>query len=110
MHAGGDDAQTAANCKNRKDLMGACIKVRGRLRAYGSNPRCRIWPVGTTHLLGVADAGSLPSNVACGDGFEVYADFTVCPLTPAKPNGLQMVCVASAGNLRASEIKREAGQ
>ena len=110
MHAGGDDAQTAANCKNRKDLVGACIKVRGRLRAYGSNPRCRIWPVGTTHLLGVADAGSLPSNVACGDGFEVYADFTVCPLTPAKPNGLQMVCVASAGNLRASEVKGDGGQ
>jgi len=110
MQAGGDDAQTAANCKSRKDLVGACIKIRGRLRAYGTSPRCRIWPVGTTHLLGVADAGSLPSNVACGEGFEVYADFTVCPLTPARPNGLQMVCVASAGNLRASEIKREAGQ
>jgi hypothetical protein len=80
------------------------------MRAYGSYPRCRIWPVGTTHLLGVVNSASLPSNVACGDGFEVYADFLVCPLTQPKANGLQMVCVASAGNLRASEVKYDGGQ
>lgn len=89
--------------------MGECFKVRGRLRAYSGYPRCRIWPVGTTRLLGVADPGSLPSNVACGEGFEVYADFLVCPLTEAKPQGLQMVCVESAANIRASEIKAGEG-
>jgi hypothetical protein len=101
--------QVAAKCSGRKDLVGACFKVRGRLRWYGDNPNCRIWPVGTTRLLGVAGAESLPSNVACGEGFEVYADFTVCPLTQQKPNGLQMVCVASAGNIRASELKADGG-
>jgi hypothetical protein len=45
--------------------------------------------------------------VACGEGFEVYADYLVCPLTGVRPSGMQMVCVASAGNLRASEIKRD---
>jgi hypothetical protein len=102
------DTETAAACKGRKDLAGQCFKVRGRLRAYGTSPSCRIWPVGTAHLLGVANPDSLPSNVACGDGFEVYADFWVCPITGPRPSGMQMVCVASAGNLRASEVKREA--
>ena len=94
-------------CTGRKDKVGECFKVRGRLRAYAGYPRCRIWPVGTSHLLGIGDPNSLPSNVACGEGFEVYADYLVCPLTGAKPSGIQMVCVASAGNLRASEIKRD---
>ena len=94
-------------CKARKDLAGGCIKVRGRLRTYGTFPHCRIWPVGSTHLLGVAEPKTLPANVACGDGFEVFADFIVCPVTGPKPSGMQMVCVASAGNLRASELKSE---
>jgi hypothetical protein len=104
-----NNLQNGATCKNRKDLVGQCYKVRGRLRAYDTPPHCRIWPVGTSHLLGVVDAAALPSNVACGEGFEVYADFLVCPITPAKASGMQSVCVASAGNLRAAEIKREGG-
>jgi len=103
------NAQTSATCKSRKDLAGECFKVRGRLRAYTLNPQCRIWPVGTTHLLGVQDPGALPSNIACGEGFEVYADFLVCPLTATRQSGMQMVCVASAANLRASEVKPDAG-
>jgi len=102
---GAADAAGTGHCAGRKDQIGECFKVRGRLRAYASYPRCRIWPVGSTRLLGVADPSALPSNVACGDGFEVYADFLVCPLTEAKLQGLQMVCVASATNLRASEVK-----
>ncbi len=102
------NAQSSTTCKSRKDLAGECFKVRGRLRAYSSNPPCRIWPVGSPHLLGVHDSDSLPSNIACGEGFEVYADFVVCPLTAPKQSGLQMVCVASAANLRASEVKPDA--
>ena len=104
------NAQRAEACKSRKDLAGECYKVRGRLRAYTSNPACRIWPVGTTHLLGVEDPDALPSNIACGEGFEVYADFLICPLTVPRQSGLQMVCVASASNLRASEVKRDSGR
>ncbi len=96
-----------AHCAGRKDIVGECVRVRGRLRAYAGYPRCRIWPIGTTHLLGIADPSALPSNVACGDGFEVYADFLVCPLTGPRPSGIQMVCVGSASNIRASEIKPE---
>lgn len=92
------------HCSGKK--VAECYKVRGRLRAYPSYPRCRIWPVGTTRLLGVADQNALPSNVACGDGFEVYADFVVCPLTDPKAAGIQMVCVSSATNIRASELKQ----
>jgi len=101
--------QALGHCGARKDKVGECYKVRGRLRGYAGYPRCRIWPVGSTRLLGVADPSALPSNVACGEGFEVYADFLVCPLTEARPSGLQMVCVASAGNIRASEIKPDSG-
>jgi hypothetical protein len=99
------NAETSTACRSRKDLAGECFKIRGRLRAYSANPSCRIWPIGTTHLLGVEDPTALPSNIACGEGFEVYADFVVCPLTAPKRGGMQMVCVASAANLRASEVK-----
>jgi hypothetical protein len=102
-------AQTSPTCRGRKDLAGECFKVRGRLRAYNSDPACRIWPVGTPHLLGVEDPSALPSNIACGEGFEVYADFLVCPLTAPRQSAMQMVCVVSATNLRASELKRDAG-
>ena len=105
--AANDQRPALGHCAGRKDKVGECFKVRGRLRAYSGYPRCRIWPVGSTRLLGVAD--SLPSNVACGDGFEVYADFLLCPLTEAKATGMQMVCVASATNIRASEIKAGEG-
>jgi hypothetical protein len=103
------NAQAAVPCKGRKDLAGECFKVRGRLRGYSSNPPCRIWPVGTTHLLAVGNSNELPPNIACGEGFEVYADFVVCPLTAARQNGMQTVCVASATNLRASEVKPDGG-
>jgi hypothetical protein len=106
----GGGRQALNHCAGRKDKVGECFKVRGRLRAYPDYPRCRIWPIGTTRLLGVADPSSLPSNVACGDGFEVYSDFLVCPLTEAKESGMQMVCVASASNIRASEIKPSDGR
>ena len=92
------------HCSGKK--VAECYKVRGRLRAYPTYPHCRIWPVGTTRLLGVTDQSGLPSNVACGEGFVVYADFMVCPLTEPRPTGIQLVCVQSATNLRASEIKQ----
>jgi hypothetical protein len=106
--AGGvkSNGQPPATCRSRKDLAGECFKVRGRLRAYGANPPCRIWPVGTSHLLAVEDPNALPSNVACGEDFEVYADFAVCPLSAPEKGGMQSVCVVSAANLRASEVKR----
>jgi hypothetical protein len=103
------NAQTSPTCKSRKDLAGECFKVRGRLRGYSANPPCRIWPVGTNYLLGIQDPDALPSNIACGEGFEVYADFVVCPLSAERKNGARMVCVATATNLRASEVKRDSG-
>jgi hypothetical protein len=100
-----DSQRQLGHCAGRKDRAGECFKIRGRLRAYPGYPRCRIWPVGRTHLLGVTDPSALPSNVACGDGFEVYADFLVCPLAEARASGMQMVCVGGASNIRASEMK-----
>ena len=94
-----DQHENPGHCAGRKDRAGECYKIRGRLRAYEGYPRCRIWPVGSTHLLGVPDASDLPSNVACGNGFEVYADFVVCPLGEVRNSGMQMICVASATNL-----------
>ena len=107
MGAADATRQPAGQCAVRKDRVGECYKVRGRLRAYAGYPRCRIWPVGSTRLLGVADPSALPSNVACGEGFEVYADFLVCPLTEARTSGIQLVCVGAASNIRASEVKAD---
>jgi hypothetical protein len=95
------------HCSGRKERVGECYKIRGRLRAYAGYPRCRIWPIGTNHLLGIADPSELPSNIACGNGFEVFADFVVCPLVEVRSGGMQMICVANASNIRASEVRVE---
>jgi len=87
-------------------MVAACSVIRGRMRSYPSEPTCRIWPVGSTHLLAVANGDALPANIACGPGFEVYADFVLCP-TVKRYGTTHEVCVDSASHLRASEVKAE---
>jgi hypothetical protein len=75
------------------------------LSAYNGAPSARIWPVGSTRLLGVseqrfADPGvcNLPDAVARMLSFDrdVFADFVLCPFTPDEPGVMRLVCVDSA--------------
>ncbi len=88
-------------CKGNPALVGRCFRVRGRLRAYNGNPTFRIWPRGTTRLLGGQGPGEepiLPKDLACGFDCDVFADFEVCPFSESKPGVMQRTCIESASN------------
>jgi hypothetical protein len=95
-------------CRAHPALRGACFRARGRLSAYNGAPSARIWPVGSTRLLGVseqrfADPGvcNLPDAVARLLSFDqdVFADFVLCPFTPDEPGVMRFVCVDSASHV-----------
>ena len=68
-------------------------------------PGVRIWRIGTKRILGVLDgAGSaesddvLPASLRSQlgpewDKYEVYGDFTLCPLKRERPGYMQFVCL-----------------
>jgi len=97
-------------CKSRRDLVGSCRIVHGRLKYYNGTPSFRVWVVGTNRVLGVheVEVGDNPeyplmpekiwSSVGMMD-HEIYADFEVCPLSQEKPGAMQVVCIESAKNL-----------
>ncbi|MDR3699855.1 MAG: hypothetical protein P4L56_09495 [Candidatus Sulfopaludibacter sp.] len=90
-------------CKGNPALVGRCFRVHGRLRAYNGNPTFRIWPLGTTRLLGVTGAQPgevpiMPKDLACGFDCDVFADFEVCPFSESKRGVMQRTCIESAGN------------
>jgi hypothetical protein len=97
----------SARCADRTDLVGTCFRVHGRLSFYNGNPSFRVWPVGTTRLLGLEpdERPTVPDNVA---GFldrvvrgdvNLFGDFRVCPLTPERLGEMRRVCMDSASNL-----------
>ncbi len=108
--AAGSDAAAAT-----PKFVGPCFTVHGRLRGGNGTPTLRIWPVGTTRLLGVdndnddplEDIGELPASLqALGPIFldrDIYGDFTVCPLTRSRPGWMQMVAIKQARRLHVVE-------
>jgi len=107
--AAGRPAFAADGCATRDDLAGPCFRMRGRAALYNGNPTVRIWRVGTRRLLGVSASRCVPPACeplpadlrrALDWDHPVFADFTLCPLTPRRPGVMQMVCIAAAANLR----------
>lgn len=100
-------ADDSFKCKTRKDLVGPCWTVHGRLRVGNGNPATRIWPIGTKRLLGVEDEsfGNDEESAAPAEirkyGFtaQIFADFIVCPLSKEKPGEMQIVCISGAKNI-----------
>lgn len=90
-------------CRSDPRLVGECFRIHGRLRAYNGNPTFRIWRIGTTRILGVADDEHphVPPNLASHLSFdrEIFGDYLVCPFTPERPGWMRMVCVESAERL-----------
>ena len=97
-------------CKANPALVGKCFSIYGRLRAYNGNPTFRIWPVGTTRLIGVTgakpgDPPLMPENLACGFSCDVFADFELCPFSKSQPGVMQRACneAASKKTIRRGE-------
>lgn len=94
---------SASACTAHESLAGECREIRARVTYANGNPSVRIWPVGTTRMLGVreADEPLIPEQVSSRLSWDhsVYANLRVCPLTKERPGHMQMVCVASARNV-----------
>ncbi len=102
-----------ANACAASDLLtGPCFAVHGRLTLCNGAPSARIWVIGTHRVLGVADAADNPvgddllpggllgrmlSKPPCSEA--AFGDFTVCPLTPERPEVMRHVCVVDSRNL-----------
>lgn len=87
-------------CSAADQFVGPCYQVRGRLSYYNGTPSTRIWIVGTHRMLSVPSEDSeLPPNVkSLLKGFDdnIFADFTVCPLTKERRGEMRDVFVKSA--------------
>src|SRR5437868_1433484 len=76
-----------------------CFWVQGRLAFYNGNPSIRIWPKGTSRLLGVVsstgkdeDPDALPAAVrALRPSFDrtVWGAFRACPMTRDRPGRMR---------------------
>jgi hypothetical protein len=107
------DGQQSKRCAGRRDLVGQCFTIRGRLNFYNGGTNFRIWRVGTTRILGLEqsdDNPNVPTNVGAylqrlfEEGLSLFGDFTVCPLTAQKLGEMQYICVESAANLVARKV------
>lgn len=109
--AAGGERREAYACATRADVVGPCVTLRGRLSFWNGVPSARIWPVGTRRLLGVRHDVLPPALVGWmntvapqrGSNPEVWAIFTVCPLTRDEVGHMQFVCIDAwrAPSLRA---------
>jgi hypothetical protein len=101
-------------CKPFAAARSFCFTVEGQLSPYQGTPSWRIWCLGTKRILGVLDyTGAeaeereriIPDKVWSllnqdPDRLAVRGTYELCPLTPMRPNGMQMVCIRRATNLR----------
>ncbi|MBL7986181.1 MAG: hypothetical protein JNM91_14335 [Flavobacteriales bacterium] len=71
---------------------------RGRLSYWNGNPSFRIWPVGTTRLLGIRGVCLNSLDLGIWNPYhdhELWADFTVSTITPREHGVMQFVCIRS---------------
>jgi hypothetical protein len=71
---------------------------RGRLSLWNGNPAFRIWPLGTTRLLGIRGVCLSALELGTWNPYhdhELWADFTVSAVTPQEPGVMQFVCIRS---------------
>ena len=93
----------ANSCLGADKFVGPCYEVRGRLSYWNGTPSTRIWIVGTHRILGIPTEDSeLPANVkellkSFDD--QIYANYSVCPLTKERGGEMRMVWVRSARNV-----------
>jgi hypothetical protein len=85
----------------------SCRSIRARLVAGGDNILIRIWPVGTTRLLGFTNAEICTPppelDLPMREGKYVYADVAVRPVTRPHDDAMELVCIGAATNLTARD-------
>jgi hypothetical protein len=93
----------------RADKEGSAFTVHGRLSFYNGTPSFRILIVGTKRILGIRQHGNEQPDVPkdlrdlISLDRDVFADFTVEPLTPSEPRVMQTVRVLSASKIVVTE-------
>jgi hypothetical protein len=91
------------------DKAGSAFTVHGRLSFYNGTPSFRIWIVGTKRILGIRQHGNEQPDVPkdlrdlISLDRDVFADFTVEPLTHSEPGVMQTVRVLSASKIVVTE-------
>jgi hypothetical protein len=100
----GSVAGTVLGCEEAPVSGGKCFTLRGRVSLYNGTPSMRIWPIGSSRLLGVvpAEDEDAPANIKGVVTFEqsATADLEVCPVIKAKQGEMQMVCIRSARDVK----------
>lgn len=101
-------AAPGLSCREHPLVNGPCFSVHARLSRYNGTPSARLWPVGTSRLLGISEGrfaldgySNLPDDIARLSTFEsdLFGDFLVCPFTDDTPGVMRLVCVESAESL-----------
>jgi len=93
----------ATSCFGADKFAGPCYEVRGRLSYWNGTPSTRIWIVGTHRMLGIPSEDSeLPPKVkdllkSFDD--QIFANYSVCPLTRERRGEMRMVWVKSARDI-----------
>lgn len=97
------DVNPSLGCRRNPAIVGDCFRIRGRVQVYNGAFNVRIWPVGSTRLLGVlpTEQEIVPDNLRRQLSFSkrVYGDFQVCPFTAERPGHMRFVCVQEAEHL-----------
>jgi hypothetical protein len=98
-------------CRGNHSVVAECYALHGRMFLSNGSPSLRIWPVGTSRLLGVllSEEEIIPSEIRkqLAFGVRIYADYEVCPFTTQKPGQMQFVCVESASNIVIEDLRQE---
>lgn len=92
-----------AGCRRNPAVVGACFKIHARVFVANGTPSVRMWPVGSTRILGVlpSEREIMPDVLRkhVDHDTRLYGDYEVCPFTPEKPGEMRFVCIESASNL-----------
>ncbi|MDQ2859690.1 MAG: hypothetical protein M3T55_02980 [Pseudomonadota bacterium] len=87
-----------------------CFTVHGRLSLANGNPSFRIWPIGSSRMLGVWETGDempmaerFPPRIvnlfgSDPDAMNIFGDFRVCPITRRRVGHMQIVTVRSVSH------------
>jgi hypothetical protein len=111
LSAQGDVILANQVCASRDSIfVGPCRSFRARLVPGADNIMIRIWPVGSSRLLGYADGAlrcGLPPmlELLMDEGKTVYADVSVRPVTPSHAGHMQFACVASADRMKVQALR-----
>jgi hypothetical protein len=109
MSASSQEFVPLKHCKDHPQVVEACFTFRGRLENWNGTPTMRIVRFGTSRILGVSDAMTLPNYWRVPENVRealisfdsvVIADFEFCPFTKDKPGVMRLGCVESAKNMK----------